>query len=194
MQLYIDREILAHALANIQGIIEKRSTHPLLSHVCIEAEEEMLRLTATDTEVAYIGNVKANVSKDGGVTVDAANLFQIVRALPQATVELSVHDNFHLQVKCGRSEFKLPGCSPEEYPTLPNFEEKGSAKVTEGDLRRLVEHTVFSVATDDVRYGLNGVYMEDTTNDDGASSGCRKMLLIYSMSKLFLWSEFARGI
>ena len=58
MQLYIDREILAHALANIQGIIEKRSTHPLLSHVCIEAEEEMLRLTATDTEVTNVAKIK----------------------------------------------------------------------------------------------------------------------------------------
>ena len=63
MDLYIDRDALGRGLARVQGIIERRSTHPLLSHVLLHARDGGLRMTATDTEVAYIGDLAANVSR-----------------------------------------------------------------------------------------------------------------------------------
>ena len=161
MDLFIDRDQLGRGLARVQGVIERRSTHPLLSHVLMDAQEGRLRITATDTEVAYIGDLAANVEKSGDIAVDAANLFQIVRALPEPTVQLSRQDNNRLEVRSGRAQFKLPGYASEDYPPLPPFEARGAAKVTEGALRRLVEQTSFAVATDDVRYGLNGAHMEE---------------------------------
>ncbi len=167
MDLYIDRDELGRGLARVQGIIERRSTHPLLSHVLLHAREGGLRMTATDTEVAYIGDLQANVTKPGQLTVDAASLFQVVRALPEATVQLVATGNKRLEVKSGRSQFKLPGFAAEEFPALPAFDARGSARMKEGTLRRLVEQTAFSVATDDVRYGLNGAHLEEVTTAAG---------------------------
>ena len=167
MDLYIDRDELARGLARVQGIIERRSTHPLLAYVLLHARSDGLRMTATDNEVAYIGDLAANVSAGGQLAVDAANFFQIVRALPEPTVHLTLRGNRRLEIRSGRAEFKLPGNAAEDFPPLPSFDAKGAAKLSEGALRRLVECTAFSVATDDVRYGLNGAHLEAVRTASG---------------------------
>jgi DNA polymerase-3 subunit beta len=167
MDLYIDRDELARGLARVQGIIERRSTHPLLAHVLLHARDSGLRMTATDTEVAYIGDLAANVTGAGQLAVDAANFFQIVRALPEPTVHLVVKSGRKLEITSGRASFKLPGYAAEDYPPLPTFDAKGSAAIAEGTLRRMVECTSFSVATDDVRYGLNGAHIEAVSDAEG---------------------------
>jgi DNA polymerase-3 subunit beta len=166
MDLYIDRDELSRGLARVQGIIERRSTHPLLSHVLLHAREGGLRMTATDTEVAYIGDLAANVEKAGQIAIDAANLFQVVRSLPEPTVQLTVSSK-RMEIRSGRAFFRLPGYAAEDFPPLPTFDAKGSAKMKEGVLRRLVEQTSFAVATDDVRYGLNGAHLEEAKAEDG---------------------------
>ncbi len=93
MELYIDRDALSRGLARIQGVIERRSTHPIPSHVLLHCRDGLLRMTATDTEVGFIGDLEANVTSGGEVAVDAAGLFQVVRALPDATVHLKVTEN-----------------------------------------------------------------------------------------------------
>jgi DNA polymerase-3 subunit beta len=170
MHFFIDRDEFSRGLAHVQGVVERRSTQPVLSHVLLHAREGGLRLTATDTEVAFIGELAANVDKGGEIAVDAANLFQVVRSLPEATVEISGTSNNRLEIKCGRSHFKLPGMAAEEYPALPAFDARGSAKIGEGTLRRLVDQTGFAIATDDARYGLNGAHLEER------SDGERKLL------------------
>lgn len=161
MDLYIDRDELGRGLARVQGIIERRSTHPLLSHVLMHAHDEHLRMTATDTEVAFIGDLTANVTKPGQLAVDAANLFQIVRALPEPTVQLTAAKNNRLEIQSGRAQFRLPGYAAEDFPPLPPFDVQGSVKLTESVLRRLVEQTSFAVSADDVRSGLNGAHLEE---------------------------------
>jgi len=165
MDIYIDRDELSRGLARVQGVIERRSTHPLLAHVLLHAREGGLRMTATDTEVAFIGDLAANVEKTGQIAVDAASLFQIVRAMPESTVHLKVSGNNRLEIRSGRSSFKLPGFAAEEFPALPAFDAKGKVEITEGELKRLVDQTQFAVASEDLRYGLNGVHMEQREID-----------------------------
>ena len=160
MDIYINREALSQGLARVQSVIERRGTNPLLSHVLLNAHSEGLRMTATDTEVAFIGDMEGNVVTPGQLAVDAARMFPIVRSLPDATVQLTTVGGNRLEVRSGRSVFKLPGVVAEEFPPLPAFDSKGTAMVRETDLRRLVEQASFAVATEDVRWGLNGVHME----------------------------------
>lgn len=168
MELYIDRDALSRGLARIQGIIERRTTHPILSHVLLHAREGGLRMTATDTEVGYVGAIAANVQDGGEVAVDAAGLFQIVRTLPEPTVHLKLTDNHRLEISSGRSHFKLVGVAAEEYPALPPFEAEATAKLSERDLARVVEQVQFSIATEDVRWGINGAHMEEVEGADGS--------------------------
>lgn len=161
MDIYIDRDELSRGLARVQGVIERRSTHPILAHVLLHARDGGLRMTATDTEIAFIGDLAANVEKPGEAAVDASNLFQVIRAMPEATVRLTLHGNQRLDIRSGRSHFKLPAVSADEYPALPAFEGTGTVSIPEAELKRLIEQTHFAVAADDARYGLNGVHMEE---------------------------------
>lgn len=167
MDLFIDRDALARGLARVQGIVERRGTHPVLSHVLLRAREGSLRVTATDTEVAYIGDIAANVEKAGEIAVDAAHFFQVIRTLPDPTVKLTLGGSSRLEVTSGRAFFRLPGTAAEEYPSLPAFDARGAVKVGESELLRLVEQTSFAVSTDDGRSGFNGSDIKKVDTDDG---------------------------
>jgi DNA polymerase-3 subunit beta len=161
MELYVDREELGRGLARVQGIIERRSTQPILAHVLLHAREGKLHLSATDTEVSYLGEIAANTKVSGEIAVDAAQLFQVVRSMPGPTLTLKVGEGYRLEVATGRSAFKLNGVAAEEFPPLATFEAKATARLAERELRRLVEQVSFSVATEDVRWGLNGAHAEE---------------------------------
>lgn len=167
MDLYIDRDELGRGLARIQGVVERRSTHPVLAHVLLHAEGDRLRMTATDTEVAFIGDLVANITTGGEVAIDAASLFQVVRTLPESTVRIVLTAGHRLEISSGRAFFRLPGVAAEEYPPLPAFDPMGSIEVKELDLRGQVEQVAFAVSTDDARYGLNGAHLEAYDSGSG---------------------------
>jgi DNA polymerase-3 subunit beta len=133
----------------------------------LAASESGLRVTATDTEVAFIGDLAANVEKNGELAVDANNLFQIVRSLSEPTVHLLLGAGQRLEIRCGKSFFRLPGVQAEEYPAIPAFNAQGVANMQTSVIRRLVEQSNFAVATDDSRYGLNGAHVEEINDDNG---------------------------
>jgi DNA polymerase-3 subunit beta len=167
MHLYVDRDELGRGLARVQGIIERRSTQPILSHVLLHAVDGGLRMTATDTEVAYIGHLAANLERPGAVAVDAGSFFQVIRSLPEPTVQITVGPDNWMEIKSGRAQFRLPGVAAAEYPSLPAFDARGAVRVKEIDLLRVVDQVSFSVATEDVRWGLNGAHMEDRSGPSG---------------------------
>lgn len=160
MDLFIDRSELARTLASIQSVVERRSSRPVLAHVLLHAHGDGLRLTATDEETAFIGELAGTVSQPGDLAVDAANLFQVVRALDDATVQLKLGNGDRLEVRAGRSFFRLPGLVATEYPALPTFNARGRALLDSAHLRRLIDQCSFAIATDDNRYGLNGAHLE----------------------------------
>jgi DNA polymerase-3 subunit beta len=160
MDLFIDRLELARALASIQGIVERRPTQLALSHVLLHASSAGLRLTATDTEVAFIGDLQANVSTPGDLAVDASNLFQVIRTLDDPTVHLKRSEGDRLEVRGGRAVFRLPGIVAEDYPALMAFEARGQASMSSQDLRRLIDQVSFAIASDDQRYSLHGAHVE----------------------------------
>lgn len=168
MDLYVDRDAFVEELSRIQGIIERRASHPLLSYALLHAVDGKLKLTATDTEAAYIGVLEANIEQEGQLALDAVNLFHVVRALTDSTVQLSVGSNHQLHVKSGSAHYKLPGSVADDFPPLPAFDQRGAAKLKGADVRRLVEQTSFAVCTDDVRHGLNGAHLEKDTDGDAA--------------------------
>lgn len=166
MDVYIERDALSRSLARVQGVIERRNTQPMLSHVLLRAHDGQLRLTATDTEVAYRGALEANVTTAGEVAVDGAALFQVVRSLPDSVVHLKVGANHRLELSSGRASFKLLGAPAQEYIPLPPFEATGKAVVRGEALARVVEQVSFAVAGEDVRWGLNGAHVEERVIGD----------------------------
>jgi DNA polymerase-3 subunit beta len=169
MELYIDRDELLRGLARVQGIVDRRNTpNPILSHVLLQARENSLRLTATDTEIAFIGDFVANVEEPGELAVHAANFFQIARLLPDHTVHLKRSAQNRLEVTSGPAFYRVLGLPGEDYPPLPEFDGRASMRLSAAATRRLIERTSFAVCPDDNRYGINGAHVQRVgDNEDG---------------------------
>ena len=83
MQFTIERSTLLRSLTHVQGVVERRTTIPILSNVLLQANGGKLGLTATDMDLAIIEGTPAEVAQDGSTTVPAHTLYDIVRKLPE---------------------------------------------------------------------------------------------------------------
>jgi DNA polymerase-3 subunit beta len=164
MELKIGVAELARALGRSQGIVEKKSTMPILSHVLLEAKKGQLVVSATDLDLAVSSEHDKNVEvlKEGALAVSARHLYDIVRALPEQQVTLKRAQNNYLEVRSGPSEFRIVGLPAEDFPALPRFEKVAFTDVDATLLLDMIERTFFAVSTDETRYNLNGVYFEPT--------------------------------
>ena len=164
MKLSIDKVDLQRGLARLQAIVEKRSSMPILANVLVTAsgknENGRLELAATDLEVGIRGSQPAKVAKPGALTISARKLYDIVRELPDETIQLEATSNAYLEIHCGRSRFTLAGASAEEYPSLPDFSPGRMVRLQAAVLSQMIEGTMYAASLDETRYNLNGVYFE----------------------------------
>src|SRR5688572_24563640 len=107
MKISIRTAELGRALYRVQGIADKKSTMPILAHVLLSASGETLTVSATDMDVGLSGSYAASVKTPGAVAVNARQLYEIVKALPQDTVELEKQDNHWVELRSGSSRFRL---------------------------------------------------------------------------------------
>ena len=162
MELKIGVQELSRALARSQGIVEKKSTMPVLSHVLLEAQKSgELTVSATDLDVAVQGQHRCeSVAKDGKAAVPARRLFDIVKALPETSASLRKTQNNYLEVRSGAAEFRIVGLPAEDFPALPKPEKVPFVQVDAASMLGLIERTAFAVSSDETRYNLNGVFFE----------------------------------
>jgi DNA polymerase-3 subunit beta len=162
MELKIATSELAKALGRSQGIVEKKSTMPILSHVLLEAKKDHLVVSATDLDLAVSSEHAegCEILKDGALAVSARHLYDIVRSLPEQQVTLKKAHNNYLELRCGPSEFRIVGLPAEDFPALPRFEKVPFGDIDPQLLLDMVERTFFAVSTDETRYNLNGVFFE----------------------------------
>ncbi len=174
MKLSLERNALLRAMNHAQSVVERRNTIPILGNVLIEAEGEQVSFRATDLDIEVIDKAKAMVSRAGSTTVSAHTLHEITRKLPDgAMVEL--HDDGlsgRLEVRAGRSHFRLATLPREDFPIMANAEYQTNFACPAPVLRRLFDKAKFAISTEETRYYLNGVYMHAAKGMDGPVLRC----------------------
>ncbi len=164
MKLSIEKVDLHRGLARLQAIVEKRSSMPILANVLATAsgkgESGKLELAATDLEVGIRGSHAAKVAKPGALTVSARKLYDVVRELPDETIQLESTTNGYLDLRCGRARFTLAGTNAEEYPSLPDFSPGRMVRLQAAVLSQMIQGTMYAASLDETRYNLNGAYFE----------------------------------
>lgn len=157
MKIQVAREDLLTALQRVQGVVEKRNTMPILANILLEAKPEGLDIMATDLEIGMRGLYKATVHEPGSVTFSARTLYDILKEVRQADIELVVGENHWVSVKAGRSQFRVVGLPSKDYPALPPIEREGLMAIPAQGMLELLKKTVFAVGEKDTRYVLNGL-------------------------------------
>ncbi len=142
-----------------QGIVEKRGTMPILSNIFLEAQPGLLRLSATDLEVALVIEGKAEVKSAGKAVVHARNLFEIVREAPDESIHISLRSDHGLDVASGKAKFRIVGMNPQEFPVLPGVSAKNEVLINAQEMEDMIEKTYYAASTDETRYTLNGLHL-----------------------------------
>jgi DNA polymerase-3 subunit beta len=160
LALKINKDDLARGVGQTSAIADKRSALPLLSNILLEAETGRLQLTATDMEISFQGSYPAEVASPGRLTVPAKTLNDLVRNMSGDEVRLSEDGNFTLLLSAGRFNATIFGASPDDFPSMPPVDDLPFLEVAGRDLQGVIDRTIYSVAKDDTRYNLSGVYLE----------------------------------
>ena len=159
MNFTITRQNLHNGLAAVSASIPSKTTLPVLSNILFEAEGDGVWMSGTDLDVAVRVRVPADVKEPGTLTAPGKKLQEITRELPDQAVDVSTRGD-QIELRCGRSHFKLNGLPAEEFPKLAEVDFSTGLTVTGKDLNRLIHHTSFAVSTEESRPILNGVLWE----------------------------------
>ena len=158
MEFSAKKADLLRELNLTQGVVEKKTTIPILSNLLLECEGSVLRVSATDLELGFRCVCPAKIKKEGAGTVPAKRFLEIIRSLPDADVHLKILENHWVQVNCERTSFKLVGMAKDNFPALPALP-KALAVVPAGVLTGLVQKTIFAISNEESRYTLNGALL-----------------------------------
>lgn len=160
MKLTASREDLLSPLQSVIGVVERRQTMPVLANVLLSARDDSLSITGTDLEVELVAKSTVSVQSGGDVTVPGRKLLDIFKALPEKTSVTLSTDGDRVTLKAGRSAFKLSSLPAAEFPLVDEINAQQTLTVSQGEFRRLIDKTHFSMAQQDVRYYLNGMLLE----------------------------------
>jgi len=158
MEFSVSRSDLVRELGLTQGVVEKKTTIPILSNILLETDGDKVWLTATDLELGIRCACPARVKKEGAGTIPARRLLDYVRLLPEADVQIKLLDNYWMTLLCGRSRTRIAGMSRESFPELPEMPET-MATLPLGTLAEMISRTIFAISAEESRFTLNGALL-----------------------------------
>jgi DNA polymerase-3 subunit beta len=165
MQFTVSQETIVRPLQLVCSIVERRATLPILSTILLKAHGTQLTMTSTDMELEMIATLPVAVEQEGKTTVSARKFLDICRALPSnAAISFKSKDGKAL-VKAGKSRFSLSTLPSEDFPDSEGANYTDEISLPQSALKSLLDETSFAMASQDVRYYLNGLLLE---RDDAA--------------------------
>lgn len=155
------KDTLLSPLQMVAGIVERRHTLPILSNVLLEKQGDTLQVLASDIEIQITTNTTVSEGQEQtAFTVNARKLQDILRAVPEGQEITFDLDDKRLAVKAGKSRFSLQTLPAADFPRMA--EASGAQThltLTQGEFKHLLGKTQYAMASQDVRYYLNGLLL-----------------------------------
>jgi DNA polymerase III subunit beta len=158
MEFSVKKFDLLEELEFTQGVVERKTTIPILSNLLVSAKGGRLSITATDLELSIRTSCEAKVKKDGAGTIPAKKLYELVRLLPDEEIRFKLLENHWVQIQSGRRNYKLVGMSKDNFPALPDFPH-AMVKIPTRLLADAIAKTIFAISLEESRYTLNGALL-----------------------------------
>ncbi len=159
MQIVCSKAELLKGIQIVQSAVSSKSTLPVLSNILIETKTNQLKLAATDLEVGIRCFIKAEIVKEGALTVPARTLSDFVKTLPESQeIRIMTEEGTRMELKSGKTRCVLLGLPKEDFPVLPEFSEDHSVAMEAKMLLEMIKKTAYAASTDETRYILNGVF------------------------------------
>ena len=159
MKFSVLKENILEELQLLQGIIEKRNTMPILANILVNVGSQEVELLGTDLEVGLKTHFPASVEEPGAITVSGKKIFEIVKSLPDGqTITFNENENLMMEIKAGKSEFKVLCLPKEDFPLVPEARFEKKIVIPLGKFKEMIDRVFFAIAQEQ-RYYLNGALL-----------------------------------
>jgi DNA polymerase III subunit beta len=155
MEFSVAKSALLDELSTTQGVVERKTTIPILSNLLVEARGNQLAITATDLELSVRTSCEAKIKKEGAGTIPAKKLLELVRLLPEGEIKVKLLDNHWVEIVSDRKKYKLVGMAKENFPALPAMPHT-LLTIPAALIASLIAKTKFAISMEESRYTLNG--------------------------------------
>jgi len=153
MEFRIAKTEFLRGLRLAQGIADRKSTMPMLANVLLRTQgKNQLLVAATDLNVSLTAELKSTNASDGGITLGAKNLYELIANAPGDEISLKKADNHWAEIKSGKVTYRIVGMPDRDFPKVPDHREASYATVESAVLREMIERTLFSICNDETRF------------------------------------------
>ena len=168
MKFNVNQQDLQQALNYCQGVIEKRSTLPILSNILLQAQNSKLTITATDLDLIFIHQINnVEVVEEGNTTTTSSIMYDIVRKFSSGKkINLTLNEPNKLHLESEKSIFNLNCINANEFPVTDESFNQNEFVIKSKDFLKLLNKCKFSVSNDETRHYLSGIYFHQTTVDE----------------------------
>lgn len=194
MKLTLRSQDLVRELSLAQGVVERKTTIPMLGNVLLEAKGGALELTATDLELGFRTSCTAEVEEEGSTTVPMRRLFDYARLLPDADLSIVSTSTDSISISCGSAKTSIAGMETRNFPKLAEVPETLSQLGAE-PLLNAIKRTIISVAGEQSHYTLAGALLVIRSDSIGVvSTDGHRLSLYFEEQELAEMAEEVQGL
>lgn len=163
MHAQVSTESIREAINKITSVVDRKNTRPILAYTLVEASNGEISFSATDLEVSAKVKIEAITEIPGSFCVNAKNFSDILRELPNSSLELKIDDNENtLKIDCGDIHFTLLIYKNEDFPQLAFQNKTNEFSIKSEQILEIISKTNHAISTDETRLYLNGIYLQET--------------------------------
>lgn len=159
MEFKINRNTFLEGIQKTLGIVEKKTTMPILNNILLTAEHNKLKIIATDREISLISDYEAEITEKGEITISAKKIYEMVREIQGDVIHFTKKNNI-VKISCQRAVYKIPGLPADDFPSITDDKDAILYNIQGIVLKDLINKTAFAMASDEMRKNLNGVLLE----------------------------------
>src|ERR1700733_3072698 len=161
MEIRIGKNEFLRGLRLAQGIADRKSTMPMLANVLLRTQgKNQLLVAATDLNVSLSAELKSQNAAEGGITLNAKSLNELIASAPGDDITLKRADNHWAEIRSAKGTYRIVAMPDRDFPPVPDHREATYTTVESAVLREMIDRTLFSVCNDETRFHLNGVFFE----------------------------------
>lgn len=186
MKFTVESSELQKTLTKISGVVPSKSTLPILENILFILKKNSLVLISTDLEISMSATIDVKGSEDGSIAVPAKRVMDTLRALPDTQLVFSADQTTNkIRMATSNGEYNLIGESSQEYPAVPEFKGESEITIDGSTLTSMINKTIFSVSTDELRPAMTGLLLQIKSNEicAVATDGHRLVKITYKNVK-----------
>lgn len=160
MEFHIKRELFLGGIQKTLGIVEKKTTMPILSNLLIRTQQNRIKIIATDRDIGLVADYEAEIVREGDITLSARKLHEMVREIRGEVIHVSKNERDIVVLTCKKEVYRIPGIPADDYPAVAAQEDLPMYKIRGSLLGEMIRKTAFAMSADEMRKNLNGVFLE----------------------------------